>query len=340
MLPDSRKLLVNGGVDLSKEPIWIEAPHIYKVGDWYYLSCAEGGTGPQHSQVVFRTRSLDEPFVPYENNPILTQRDLSYPRPNPIDTAGHADFVKTDAGEWWAVFLGTRPYANNLYNTGRDTFLLPVDWRNEWPHILPPKTPISPTTKRPVGTVKQTGTDFYDWSDGFDGDSLSLRWQTPRDFERDWVSVSNGVLTMSPLDNPLHSKAQVSYVGTHQAAASFAASTELTIAAGETVTAGLAAFQSADFNYFLGLRNKSGRYQAVVEQVVDGNVVTVAEQTLTTPLGEPVTIKIHGEGALIEFAVKQGNAWQAVGEPQDATWLSTQKAGGFVGTTIGLHARQ
>lgn len=122
VLPDSRKLLVNGGVDISQEPIWIEAPHIYKVNDWYYLSCAEGGTGPQHSQVVFRTRSLDEPFIPYENNPILTQRDLSWPRPNPVDTAGHADMIQTDAGEWWAVFLGTRPYENYLYNTGRDTF--------------------------------------------------------------------------------------------------------------------------------------------------------------------------------------------------------------------------
>jgi beta-xylosidase len=29
-------------------------------------------------------------------------------------------------GDWWAVFLGTRPYGNDLYNTGRETFLRPV----------------------------------------------------------------------------------------------------------------------------------------------------------------------------------------------------------------------
>ncbi|MDC8832304.1 glycoside hydrolase family 43 protein [Alteromonas gilva] len=340
VLPDSRQLLVNGGVDLSKQPIWIEAPHIYKINGWYYLSCAEGGTGPQHSQVVFRSRSLDKPFVPYENNPILTQRDLSYPRPNPVDTAGHADFIQTDAGEWWAVFLGTRPYANYLYNTGRDTFLLPVEWRNEWPHILPPETPIAPTIKRPAGTQKQPGTDFYDWSDSFDGNALSLRWQAPREFDRRWASIENGALTLSPLANPLYSRAKVSYLGTHQAAASFAASTELTMAADSTTTAGLAAFQSADYHYFLGLRPVNGRYQAFVEQVVDGQVSVVAEQNLAVALGQPVTIKIHGEGAAIEFAVKQGDDWLAIGEPQDATWLSTQKAGGFVGTTIGMHARQ
>ncbi|NVK55033.1 MAG: glycoside hydrolase family 43 protein [Alteromonadaceae bacterium] len=340
VLPDSRKLLVNGGVDLSKEPIWIEAPHIYKINDWYYLSCAEGGTGPQHSQVVFRTRSLDKPFVPYENNPILTQRDLTYPRPNPVDTAGHADFIQTDAGEWWAVFLGTRPYGNNLYNTGRDTFLLPVEWRNEWPHILPPKTPISPTTKRPAGTQKQAGTDFYDWSDSFDSNELSPRWQFLRNFERDWLSVKDGKLGMSPQDNPLNSKETVSYVGSHQSGKAFAVSTELTISADSSATAGLAAFQSADYNYFLGVRENNGQYQVFVEQVVDGEVSTVAKQPLDTPLGEPITLKVHGEGAVIEFAVMQNGNWQAVGQPQDATWLSTQKAGGFVGTTIGLHARK
>tara|TARA_A200000159_G_scaffold101670_2_gene94519 strand:+ start:26104 stop:27798 length:1695 start_codon:yes stop_codon:yes gene_type:complete len=340
VLADSRKLLVNGGVDISQEPIWIEAPHIYKVNDWYYLSCAEGGTGPQHSQVVFRTRSLDEPFIPYENNPILTQRDLSWPRPNPVDTAGHADMIQTDTGEWWAVFLGTRPYENYLYNTGRDTFLLPVEWRNEWPHILPAKTPIPPTSPRPTGTSKQQGTDFYDWDDQFDGNSLSVRWQTPRDFDRHWVSVENGVLTMSPLENALYSKEMVSYVGSHQAAASFAATTEVTIANASSAEAGLAAFQSARYHYFLGLRGEQGRYEAFVEQVVDGKVATVARLPLTTPMGEPVKVKIHGEGALIDFAVEQDGEWLAVGESQDATWLSTQKAGGFVGTTIGPHARK
>ena len=43
---------------LSENPIWIEGPHLYQHDGWYYLSCAEGGTGPQHSQVVLRSRNL------------------------------------------------------------------------------------------------------------------------------------------------------------------------------------------------------------------------------------------------------------------------------------------
>src|SRR5690606_19761714 len=111
------------------QPIWIEAPHLYKINGWYYLLCAEGGTGYEHSEVVFRTRSLDQPFVPYVNNPILTQRDLAIERPNPVTTAGHADIVQTPQGDWWAVFLATRSYDQTFYNTGRETFLLPVRWQ-------------------------------------------------------------------------------------------------------------------------------------------------------------------------------------------------------------------
>ena len=30
IIPGTDKVVVNGGVDLSKKPIWIEAPHLYK----------------------------------------------------------------------------------------------------------------------------------------------------------------------------------------------------------------------------------------------------------------------------------------------------------------------
>jgi xylan 1,4-beta-xylosidase len=39
-----RKVLLNGGVDFAKKPIWIEGPHLYRRAGWYYLMCAEGGT--------------------------------------------------------------------------------------------------------------------------------------------------------------------------------------------------------------------------------------------------------------------------------------------------------
>ncbi|PMX56134.1 glycoside hydrolase 43 family protein, partial [Pseudomonas sp. FW305-33] len=48
-----RTQIVNGGVDLSKMPIWIEGPHLLKRDGRYYLIAAEGGTSDNHSEVVF-----------------------------------------------------------------------------------------------------------------------------------------------------------------------------------------------------------------------------------------------------------------------------------------------
>lgn len=47
------EIIVDGGVDISQEPIWIEAPHIYKRYGKYYLMCAEGGTGSDNYQFSY-----------------------------------------------------------------------------------------------------------------------------------------------------------------------------------------------------------------------------------------------------------------------------------------------
>src|SRR5690606_16472605 len=87
------KIIVNGGVDLSKQPIWIEAPHIYKKDNKYYLMCAEGGTGDWHSEVIFVSDKPMGPYEPAPSNPILTQRHFPKDRENKVDWAGHADLV-------------------------------------------------------------------------------------------------------------------------------------------------------------------------------------------------------------------------------------------------------
>jgi xylan 1,4-beta-xylosidase len=152
-----RKVLVNGGVDISKKPIWIEGPHLYRHDGWYILMCAEGGTSTQHSEVVLRAKSPWGPFKPYAGNPILTQRDLPADRPDPVINAGHADLVEAADGSWWAVFLASRSYDGDHYNTGRETFLLPVTWHDGWPVILPKGKPIPYVAAAPTRGPSDAG---------------------------------------------------------------------------------------------------------------------------------------------------------------------------------------
>ena len=69
-----RKILVNKGAQPEDKPIWIEGPHLYKMNGRYFLMSAEGGTGNWHSEVIFSGDSPMGKFLPWKNNPSLTQR--------------------------------------------------------------------------------------------------------------------------------------------------------------------------------------------------------------------------------------------------------------------------
>ena len=95
------RILINGGVDISKKPVWIEGPRMYKLNGYYYLMAAEGGTSVDHSEVILRNKNINDEFIPYKDNPILTQRQLDPNRKDPITSAGHADLIQTKNGEWY-----------------------------------------------------------------------------------------------------------------------------------------------------------------------------------------------------------------------------------------------
>ncbi len=343
VVPDSKKLLVNGGVDLSTQPIWIEAPHIYKHNGWYYLVCAEGGTADQHSAVVFRTRNLNEPFVPYSGNPILTQRDLPADRINPITTAGHADLVQLPDGQWWAVFLATRTYDQTYFNTGRESFLLPVSWQDEWPVILPkgqaiPYRAAAPTgLTSSIGTLTQTGN--FNWRDDFDGQSLKPDWNLLREFDQSWLTLDGKNLNLKAKAVGMDSLSQPAFVGRRQQHTSFDTSTSLDLPK-SGISAGLVAFQNEQYHYYLAVKTKKGKATVFLEQAKGGKPKLISSQDLTTN-PEQLRLRIQGKAGEISlfYADPQGD-WQQLGQVQDAKLLSTQVAGGFVGTTLGLHARQ
>jgi alpha-N-arabinofuranosidase len=200
-----RKVLIDGGVDPSTNPIWIEGPHIFKRAGWYYLSCAEGGTGPQHSQVILRSHNAWGPYAPYEKNPILTQRDLPVDRDHPITNAGHAQLVETPDGQWWATFLASRNYGQVHYNTGRETFLLPVKWEDGWPMILEPGREVPYVAPGPgFGWHQDTqapSSGNFTWRDEFDKTTLDRTWMYVRVPKQAWLDLSGhpGQLAIRPL---------------------------------------------------------------------------------------------------------------------------------------------
>jgi alpha-N-arabinofuranosidase len=342
-----RKVLINGGVDFAKHPAWIEGPHMYRREGWYILMCAEGGTSTEHSEVVLRSRSPWGPFKPFPGNPILTQRDLPADRANPIANAGHADLVEAGDGSWWAVFLASRPYEIVHYNTGRETFMLPVTWHDGWPSILAPGKKIpyavaAPATQTAAAAATVPTTGNFTWRDEFDSTVLRQQWLYVRIPKQPWSDLAHrpGWLTIHALHTPLEALQNMSFLARRQQHLAFDASTELEIPRETGMSAGLAAFQNENDWYFLAVRRTAqpAALELFLEKRGGKQTETVARMALDE--GARIKLKIAANARAYSFYFDEdGSGWKPLRENDDGTILSTDVAGGFVGAFVGPYAR-
>ena len=337
-----RTLLVNGGVDLSAEPVWAEGPHIYKVGEWYYLLTAEGGTADQHSQTIYRSRAVDGPYEPGPLNPILTQRDLPGDRPDRVEATGHADFVQLDDGSWWALFLATRPFAGQSTLLGRETFLLPVTWEDGWPYFLEPGEAVPVAPPRPE-LAPSPGTDWSQWRDDFDEGPLGDEWlyiRTPGAVQR--TATADGALHIVASADAAGSLGMPAFAGRrmrhHTASFETRVNFEPT-AAGQR--AGLLAFM--DEGHFLSATvelSGNGRAVVVRRRAHDDDPTEGAKMAqLTVAADGPVDLRLRFDGGEALVAIRQSNgAWRDVGGSIDVEPLASVHAGLFTGLVVGPYA--
>lgn len=178
-----------------------EAPHLYQVGDWWYLMVAEGGTERGHSVSIARSSSPEGPFTGAPLNPILSARSTD----RPVQNTGHADLLQCFDGTWRAVMLGmqTRGGTRAFSALGRQTFMTEVDWVDEWPTMQPiiASTPV-------VGEL---------FSDDFVADTLGPEWVAIRRTPAEFATVADGQLSIlghgQSMNDPLPS-----FVGVRQQA--------------------------------------------------------------------------------------------------------------------------
>ena len=332
------KEILRGGTHVEKKPIWIEGPHVFKKGKFYYLMCAEGGTGGWHSEVILRAKNPMGPWEENPNNPILTQRTgLDTNRKDPVSSAGHADIVEDGKGNWWAVFLACRPYEEDMYNTGRDTYLLPVTWKDGWPEILAKNTPIS-TVGEKAGLKPAEKNEFsgnFSYTDYFE--SINPRWMILRNYEPFFVKGTNSKgIKLNLLPGNIYKRDPMSAIWARQQHGTFTAETEINFTPrNDKEIAGLALLQKEDHNFVLGKTMKKGQLMVTLTRAEKNNV-QIASATIK---GGKLKLKVEGHDRYYDFyyAVENGD-WQLLAKGVDASNLSTQKSGGFIGAVIGLYA--
>jgi len=352
------KILVNGGANFNEKPIWIEGPHIYKRFGYYYLNAAEGGTAEDHRQVIFRSENIYGPYEPYKNNPILTQRHLDPKRENAITSTGHADLVETDSGEWWAVFLGIRPYRpfeNNYYNLGRETFLAPVKWIQEedgsrWPVINPDYEEVQYyydlpdiSAQKKEGLVPYSGnfTTLYN----FEGDELHKNFIFLRTPKEKWWQLKNGSLSLNLRPETCNGLSNPSFIAHRQQHIEGSVNTSMNFnPSSENEKAGLAIFMNENHYYYMCKSIENGNtviqlYKAIEQENAESKMELLAEQKIEEEnTDRNVQLKIDSDSRTYSFyyAFDDDN-WYPLMENLDGTYIRAIIPHDFVGAVFAMY---
>ena len=315
-----------------KGVVWAEAPHIYKVKGYYYLLIAEGGTAHHHAVTIVRSKNVSGPYETYRGNPILTHRHLGLDYP--IVGTGHADLVETQNGEWWAVLLAMRPYGGYYYNLGRETFLVPVRWEDEFPIFSPGTGSVE--FEYLVPNLPQHVRDATPAREEFNDTTFAHHWnflRTPRD---EFYSLSErpGFLRLKLRPQHLCEHSNPSFVGRRQQHIDFTAQTEFEFTPQADECAGLVLIQNNDFHFRFIVMHEIENIIRLIKRS-HGKDETLATQSL--PAGR-YTLKVTAHEQDYNFYFSTNDQWQTLAENVDGRILSTPVAGGFVGAYIAMYA--
>ena len=351
VIPGSDKIVVDGGVDPAQKPIWIEAPHLYKKDGKYFLMCAEGGTGGWHSEVIFKSDNPKGPFIPAKNNPILTQRYFEKDRKNKVDWAGHADLIKGPGDQYYGVFLAVRPNEKNRVNTGRETFMLPVDWSGEFPVFENGLIPLEPKLKMPKGvTENKTGQEGFfpngnfTFKDNFTANKLDYRWIGLRGPREKFITITKKGLQINPFDTNIKDMKPTSTLFYRQQHNNFSLTTTIDYKPqSDKDLAGVTALQNEGSNYVFGITMKDKDYYVVLQKNQktkrDSPINSTIIASAKIELKKPVQLQMKANGDNYEFAYSvNGTDFVNVGGTVSGDILSTDVAGGFTGCLLGLYA--
>jgi xylan 1,4-beta-xylosidase len=312
---------------------WPEAPHLYRIGEFWYLLIAEGGTERGHCVSVARGTAPDGPFEPCPANPVLTHRSTS----RPVQNTGHGDLIQGPDGSWWMVLLGARPRGGTpgWHTLGRETYLVPVTWANGWP--VP--AAVEPVMAAPGWAPRPTAPSPA--RDDFDSAELDASWLSVRSRTAAECSTTDrpGWLTLHARGASLDDT-DITFTGRRQQHLSCRVRALADATAGR---GGLAVRLDEGHHYEIEVANG----QASVSARIGPLRQTLASRSLEAP---PAVLRIEARAAppgldhhrtgpdTLQLGVEEPDGTFSVLAELDGRYLSTEVAGGFTGRVIGMYA--
>jgi alpha-N-arabinofuranosidase len=315
-----------------------EGPHIYKIGKYYYLMLAEGGTGYYHAETIACSESIWGPYHANPSNPLITSRHLG--KGYGLNNVGHADLVETQNGQWYAVLLASSQVGEGYHhNRGRETCLVPVVWENEWPIFSPgsgkleysypfPDLPIDDKFKFVV-------------KDEFDEPDLPLHWNHILIPDENQVSLTykKGHLSLRTDADTLGSyNFAPSFAGRRQQHNCFTVTTKMEFSPKSNFEeAGLVATHNENCNYRFVVTRKDGCNVLTLIQRINMNGKKILKEVKIND--NQIFLRMIFNNQCIDFLYsKNGKKWNCFYLNADNKILTPLVARGFVGTYVGMYA--
>ena len=342
----------------------IEAPHLTRHGDYYYLMCAEGGTGYYHCATMARSKSVWGPYEADPQGPVLTSQpaeaneraDWDHLKPhyfNPdsyLQKSGHASYVDLPGGETWLAHLTARPFITDdpdprtryRCTLGRETALQRGHWTEDgWlrleggGNMAKAEVPESSLPEAPVPAVPAR--------DDFDDAKLRIGWYAPRIDPASFTDLTArpGWLRMRGQESgtSLH-KASIlarKLTGVHGCAETRMDFTPLC----PQHSAGLILYYD-NMNFFYLRKYYSetlGQSALSVLELCNGEKREHPEARTPVEDGRDLFLRVMLDGRDVRFSwTYEGEAYREIGPVLDLSHLSDEYSdyGEFTGTMIGL----
>ncbi len=307
----------------------IEAPHIYKVGEYYYIFVAEGGTHVEHAETVGRSKNIAGPYELHPDKYLITALDTDCT----LQKAGHASMCCNDKGQWYLAHLCGRMVVNGNCTLGRETAIQNLEWKDNRPYVVGGNKPRDYFEVDGKFTKQAKPTSIK-----FDDKSMRLEWQSLRSSIDDKVvSRTDNEIVLRGTGSPTN-KFEQSLLAIRQDAFQFTAQVDVD-------------FNPTKLHHFGGMVYRYAedlQYLALVTYDNDNNCRAITTYTFDQwqfshteciPVEGPVTIKLDVDYAQGQFSYStNGVDFIKLGNQLDASKLSDDYGNnlGFTGAFVGF----
>ena len=299
----------------SIECFCMEGPKLFKRGEYYYLTVAEGGTaGPATGHMVVSARSRS-PLGPWENspfNPIIRTES----KDEKWWSVGHATIFESNPDKWWMMFHG---YEKDHYNMGRQTLLAPVEWTEDDWFKIPENIDLEKPIARPSLPQSQ---ESYSHIGSFGEETLNPYWDFFGVYNENRYDLSQNGIEIKAKGNSVAESSPLLYKPAHH---SYSAQVELEIEG--DATGGMVLFYSpkissgilANSNHILA--NLRGWQFPTEKDVIDKHVFLRLENRNNT---------------MDMYYSLDGNDWIKIENSAEVSAYHHNVLSGFLSLRIGL----